>query len=81
MPGRRARKEQRPEGAVFEGLFGRAKSPPPEAKCPEGEKARAAGPGKNNARRAERNILISPGRRPKKNISEKPRPGGQKETF
>ena len=33
-----------PEGAVFEELFGRAKSSPPEAECPEGEKARAAGP-------------------------------------
>jgi len=33
-----------PEGAVFEELFGRAKSSPPEAKCPEGKKARAAGP-------------------------------------
>jgi len=48
-----------PEGAVFEGLFGRAKSPPPEAKCPKGKKARAAGPEKhfreNNARRAKKN--------------------------
>jgi len=33
-----------PEGAVFEELFGRAKSSPPEAKRPKGEKARAAGP-------------------------------------
>jgi len=33
-----------PEGAVFEELFGRAKSSPPEAECPEGKKARAAGP-------------------------------------
>jgi len=67
-----------PEGAVFGGLFGRAKSSPPEAECPEGEKARAAGPErttpggrksagrrprKNNARRAKRNISKNgPGR-------------------
>ena len=53
-----------PEGAVFEELFGRAKSSPPEAKCPKGEKARAAGPGKNNAWRAKK----SAGRMALKNI-------------
>jgi len=58
-----------PEGAVFEGLFGRAKSPPPEAKCPKGRKARAAGPKKHFKKpgpQAQKNILKSPGRRPKK---------------
>ena len=58
-----------PEGAVFEELFGRAKSSPPEAKRPKGEKARAAGPERATPQWAKRNISKNgPGRRPKKNI-------------
>jgi len=74
-----------PEGAVFEELFGRTKSSPPEAECPEGRKARAAGPEENNARRAKRNVSEkSPGRmaqREQRPEGERSRAAGPKKTF
>ena len=60
-----------PEGAVFEELFGRAKSSPPEAKCPEGKKARAAGP-----KRTTPGGQKSPGRRPKENNARRAKKRG-----
>ena len=73
-----------PEGAVFEELFGRAKSSPPEAECPKGEKARAAGPEKTPPQWAEKTLSKKgPGRMAQKKHSQlnKPRPEGKKNPF
>jgi len=63
-----------PEGAVFEELFGRAKSSPPEAECPEGRKARAAGQEKTTPEGRKEMLSKKPGPQ----AQEKTTPGGQK---